>query len=250
MREIFQRIEDNTPVSIEVDMTAFGFSSNNPWLFSIFIKFNGADEQIDGFEEFLETKEALIIALENENRVKYVGTRIVDGWSEVYFYAEDSKSLEAKVSQILKPSNYVYESSVVRDAKWDFHHKNLVPSELEECHIQSEKIIFMLEEEDDDLEAVRSVEHYLSFPLPTQKNRFLNTLELEGYTLKDEISSEEFENGVALVKEHDVTRETVTKEVTTLFEAVKLCQGFYEGWSTTLANESEDETEEELDSDV
>lgn len=239
MRDFFQRLEDDTLISIEVDMNAFGFSSNNPWLFSVFIKFDGADEQIAGYEEFLETKEALIIALENENRVKYVGTRIVDGWSEIYFYAEDSKSLDTTVAQILKPSNYVYESSVVRDAKWDFHHKNLVPTELEECYIQSEKIIFMLEEEDDDLEVVRTVEHYLSFEVPTQKNRFLNTLELEGYTFKDEISSDEFENGVALVKEHNVTSETIRLEVSQLFEAVKACQGFYEGWSTTLAEEIE-----------
>ena len=239
MRDFFQRLEDDTLISIEVDMNAFGFSSNNPWLFSVFIKFDGADEQIAGYEEFLETKEALIIALENENRVKYVGTRIVDGWSEIYFYAQDSKSLDTTVAQILKPSNYVYESSVVRDAKWDFHHKNLVPTELEECHIQSEKIIFMLEEEGDDLEVVRTVEHYLSFEVPTQKNRFLNTLELEGYTFKDEISSDEFENGVALVKEHNVTSETIRLEVSQLFEAVKACQGFYEGWSTTLAEEIE-----------
>ena len=243
MRDIFQRIEDGSLVNIEVDLTAFAYSTNNPWLFSVFIKFDSADEQINGFEEFLETKEALIIALENEDKVKYVGTRIVDGWSEMYFYSVDSKSLESTVSQILKPSNYVYESSVVRDTKWDFHHKNLTPSELEQCHIESEKIIFMLEEEEDDLSVVRPVEHYLSFELPTQKNRFINTLDLEGYTLKDEISSEDFEHGIALIKEHDVTSETVHGEVTKVFEAVKKSQGFYEGWSTVLAAELEQEVD-------
>lgn len=244
MRDIFQRVEDDSLVNIEVDLNAFAYSSNNPWLFSVFIKFDSANEQMNGFEEFLETKEALIIALENEEKVKYVGTRIVDGWSEMYFYSVDSKSLEATVSQILKPCNYVYETSVVRDTKWDFHHKNLTPSELEQCHIESEKIIFMLEEEEDDLELVRPVEHYLSFELPTQKNRFINTLELDGYTLKDEISSEDFEHGIALVKEHNVTSETVYEEVTKVFEAVKKCQGFYEGWSTVLASELEQEVSE------
>jgi len=243
MRDIFQREEDGSVVSIEVDLNAFAYSSNNPWLFSIFIKYDSSDEQMDGFEEFLETKESLIIALENEDKVKYVGSRIVDGWSEVYFYAEESKSLESTVAKILKPSNYAYESSVVRDTKWDFHHKNLKPSELEQCHIESEKIIFMLEEEEDDLEVVRPVEHYLSFEVPTQKNRFVNTLDLEGYTLKDEISSEEFEHGIAIVKEHNVTRQTLKEEVTKIFEAVKKCQGYYEGWSTVLASELEKEVD-------
>ena len=243
MRDIFQRLEDGHLVNIEIDLNAFAYSGNNPWLFSIFIKFDGADEQIAGYEEFLETKEALIIALENEDKVKYVGTRIVDGWSEMYFYSQDSKSLESTVTQILKPCNYVYESSVVRDTKWDFHHKNLKPSELEQCHIESEKIIFMLEEEDDDLDVIRPVEHYLSFELPTQKNRFINTLDLEGYTLKDEISSEDFEHGIALVKDHNVTSQTLNEEVSKIFEAVKKCQGYYEGWSTVLAAELEKEVD-------
>ena len=234
MRDFFQRLENGDLVNIEIDLNAFAYSSNNPWLFSVFIKFDGADAQIEGYDEFLETKEALIIALENEDKVKYVGTRIIDGWSEIYFYSQESKSLDSTVSKILQPSNYVFESSVVRDTKWDFHHKNLIPSELEQCNIESEKIIFMLEEEGDTLETARPVEHYLSFELPTQKNRFINSLDLEGYTLKDEISSEEFANGIALVKEHEVTSQRVQKEVALVFEAVKKCQGYYEGWSTTL----------------
>ena len=240
MRELFTRIEEDSVVHLEVDMNAFAYSSDNPWLFSVFIKFDAADELSESFEEFLEAKEALIIALEHEERTKYVGMRIVDGWSELYFYANDSKDLDAIVTKILSPSHYVYESSVVRDTKWDFHYKNLKPSELELCHIESEKIIFMLEEEEDDLEVVRPVEHYISFELPTQKNRFTNTLNIEGYTLKDEISSEEFEHGIALVKEHNVTSETVREEVTKLFEIIKKNQGYYEGWSTILASELEE----------
>jgi len=237
MRELFTRNEENSVVHLEVDMNAFAYSSDNPWLFSVFIKFDGSDEANESFEEFLETKEALIIALEHKDRTKYVGMRIVDGWSEIYFYANDSKDLDAIVTKILSPSHYVYESSVVRDTKWDFHYKNLKPSELELCHIESEKIIFMLEEEDDDLEVVRPVEHYISFELPTQKNRFINTLDIEGYTLKDEISSEEFEHGIALVKEHNVTRKTLQEELSKLFEIIKKHQGFYEGWSTVLSKD-------------
>ena len=240
MRELFTRNEEDSVVHLEVEMNAFAYSSDNPWLLSVFIKFDDADESSESFEEFLETKEALIIALEHEERTKYVGMRIVDGWSELYFYANDSKELENIVTKILSSSPYVYESSIVRDTKWDFHYKNLKPTELELCHIESQKIIFMLEEEDDDLSVVRPVEHYVSFELPTQKNRFLNTLDIEGFSFKDEISSEEFENGVALIKEHDLQRVTVEKEVSALFEAIKKSQGYYEGWSTLLASELEE----------
>ncbi|WP_434579742.1 DUF695 domain-containing protein [Sulfurimonas sp. NW15] len=237
MREIFLRNEDGNQVSIEVDLNAYAYSNKYGWLLSVFIKFDALDESAEGFEEFLDVKESLIITLEHEDKAKYVGSRVVDGWSELYFYAADSKGLDAAVANMLKPAHYIYESNVVRDTKWDFHYKNLAPNELELCHIESEKIIFLLKEEGDNLEIPRAVEHYVSFTTPTQKNKFLNSLSLEGFSFKDEISSDEFENGIALVKTHAVTTEEVRKVVNELFEAIKKEQGYYEGWSTLLAQE-------------
>jgi len=236
MREFFTRNEENQEIIIESDLNAYAYSQKYGWLVSVFIKFDASDNTQEGFEEFLETKETLIIALEHGEKAKYVGSRVVDGWSELYFYANTSKGLDATIKEILQPSEYVYESSVVKDNKWDFHYKNLTPTELELCHIQSDKIIFMLEDEEDSLDVPRDVEHYLSFDTPTQKERFLETLDLDGFTFKDEISSDEFENGIALVKEHAVTKEVVQKEVEKLFEAVKKEHGYYEGWSTTLVD--------------
>jgi len=239
MREIFDRIDDGSLIHIEVDLEADEQRESNIWLFSVFIKFDSFDESKEGFEEFLEFKESLIIALEHEGRVKYVGARIVDGWSELYFYASTSKELDAMVTAILKKSGYSYESNVVKDPKWNFYDLQLCPNTLELTHIQSAKVIFLLEEEGDDLSAKREVEHYISFETPTQKNRFLNTLDIEGFSFKDDISSEEFEHGVALIKEHAVTYEEVKKVVEELFEKVKLERGYYEGWSTTFVGSDE-----------
>ena len=236
MREIFTRAQDDSLIYIEVDMNAYAYVKRFAWLFSVFVKFDALDESSAGFEEFLETKESLIIALEHNDTAKYVGMRVVDGWSELYFYSDESKELESRVAKMLTPSNYMYESSVVKDAKWDFHYKNIFPTELELCHIESEKIIFLLEEEEDDLSVARDVEHYASFETPTQKNKFINTLDIDGFTLKDEIDSDEFENGVALIKRHNVTSQEVKKVVEELFAALKKSQGYYEGWSTTLVD--------------
>ncbi|MEA3370440.1 MAG: DUF695 domain-containing protein [Campylobacterota bacterium] len=236
MREIFQRLEDGENIHYEVEMDAGEFKSENPWLFSVFVKFDSCDENSDGFEEFLETKGSLIIALESEGEVHYVGSRVVDGWSEFYFYASDSKELNSMSTAILKESGYTYESNVVKDKKWNFYETQLFPTELEQHNIQTAKIIFLLEEEGDDLSLARDVEHYVSFEVPTQKNRFINTLNVEGFSFKDDISSDEFEHGVALVKNHAVTYEEATKVIAELFEFIKKEHGYYEGWSTTLVN--------------
>jgi regulator of RNase E activity RraB len=235
MREIFTRIEeDGSEVIIEADMSAYAYSERYKWLFSVFVKFGDMQEGSEGFEEFLETKESLIIAVEHDEKAKYVGSRVVDGWHELYFYADDSKKLGVTVTNMFSNSGLVYESNIVKDAKWDFHYKYITPSELELAHIQSDKIIFLLEEEGDDVSAVRPVEHYLSFMTPTQKEKFVNSLPFEGFSFKDDISSDDFEYGIAVTKEHDVRAEVVKQEVETLFEAVKKEKGFYEGWSTVL----------------
>lgn len=233
MREIFKRVQDSCEMVIETNIQALDAKEMNPWLFSVFLKQDATTDE--RYEEFLETKESLIIALEHRDRAIFVGSRLYEGWAEFYFYAMDSKKLDAITSNILTPSSYVYESNVVRDTKWNFYEKELYPSELEFCHIESEKIIFMLEEEEDDLSIKRDVEHYLSFETPSQKDRFLQNLDLEGVRFKDEISSDEFDNAIALVKVHAPTKEEVSQAVNELFAKVKEYGGYYEGWSTTLA---------------
>jgi len=232
MREIFKRVQDSCEMIIETNLKAIDSKDMNPWLFSVFLKQDATTNE--RYEEFLETKESLIIALGHIDRAVFVGSRLYNSWAEFYFYAMDSKKLDAITSGILTPSSYVYESNVVRDTKWNFYEKELYPSELEFCHIESDKIIFMLEEEDDDLSIKRDVEHYLSFDTPSQKDRFLGNLNIEGVKFKDEISSDEFDNGIALLKVHAPTQKEVSEVVNELYAKVKEYGGYYEGWSTTL----------------
>ncbi len=234
MRELFVREEDSHNVIIEVELDTQEIQEMNPWLLSIFIKYDSTKQDKDTYEEFLETKESLIIALEHNQRALYVGSRVVDGWNEFYFYSYDSKNLDKTVKKILSPSEYIFESNIVRDTKWEFYENQLVPNELELHHIESSKIIFLLQEEGEDLSISRDVEHYVSFLTPTQKDRFLENLNLDGFSFKDEISSEEFEHGLALIKNHSVTKNEVKKTIEELFLKIKQEGGFYEGWSTTL----------------
>lgn len=238
MREIFTRNEKSQILNIEIEIDAGMYKDEYSWLFSVFIKYDGLDDSSQAYEEFLETKESLIIAIECENKAKYLAQRIVDGWSEFYFCTSTTKELDTLVTAMLKDTGYSYESNIIKDKKWNFYETQLFPSQLELAHIQSEKIIFLLKEEGEDLSIARDVEHYISFETPTQKNRFLNTLNIEGFSFKDEISSDEFQNGIALIKNHSVDSAEVTKVVRELFTKVKEDKGYYEGWSTILVNDA------------
>lgn len=237
MREVYERVEDNTPISIEVDTDAIDMKHEFNMLFSVFVKPNLTGNTVDVYEECLELKESMIIAVEYEGNAKYVGTRIVDGWHEIYFYTSTAKELNTLVASLLGESGHMYESHVVKDKKWDFYEKQLFPTELDFAHIQSDKIILLLQDEGDDLAVPRDVEHYVSFETPTQKERFIENVQKDGFIFKDDIANDEFAHGVALVKSHDVTKKTLQEVVDSLFEKIKESHGYYEGWSTTLASQ-------------
>ncbi|MBD3797563.1 MAG: DUF695 domain-containing protein [Campylobacterales bacterium] len=239
MTQHYYKQDETNKIATEVDPNAYGYSQKYSWLFSVFIKFDLENKNHEKYEEFLDTKASIIQSIELNEAAKYVGSRVVDGWTELYFYAKDSKSLGNKVASILSSLEYPYEANVVKDAKWDFYNYNLFPTELEAHHIQSRQILQMLIDEDDDLSIARPVEHYMYFDTPTQKDRYVKNLSLEGFSYKDEIDSDEFENGIALTATHDLLPETIDAMVEKVYENLQKDHGHYEGWSTTLAADLE-----------
>jgi hypothetical protein len=237
MREIFKRVEDKQEVSIEVYFDAKEYQEFNPWLFSVFIKYDACQEPEDGLDNFFEIKESLIITLEHETQTKYVGNRVVGDWSEIYFYSNSSKNLDAITTKILKPIGYIYESNVAKDKDWNFFDHNIFPTDLELSLIQSEKIVELLEDEGDNISTPREVEHYASFDTSSQKDRFVNKALDAGFKFKDEISSEEFEHGVALTKQHCLTKEELKKVITLFLTLIKEEHGEYELWSTVIQDD-------------
>jgi len=237
MREIFKRIEGEEEVNIEVYLDAKEHSEFKPWIFSVFIKYDSFNDSEDGLDAFFETKESLIIALELDEKTVYVGNRLVGEWSELYFYSEDSKGLEANTANVLKPTKYVYQANVVKDSDWEFFQYNIFPSDLELCLMQSKKIVEHLEDEGDKISSPREVEHYASFETPTQKDRFVKNACEQGFEFKDDISGDDIEHGVALVKTHNVTMDELENVITPLIKLIQAENGEYELWSTTLQDE-------------
>lgn len=237
MREQFNRIEDEQEVNIEVYLDAKEHKETSPWIFSVFVKYDAYNETDDELDSFFETKESLIIALEHENIANYVGNRLVGEWSEIYFYAADSKQLDAITAKILKPTSYIYESNVAKDKDWEFFDHNIFPTDLELSLMQSAKIVELLKEEGDNISTIREVEHYASFETSTQKDRFIDKAVHAGFKFKDDLSSDEFDHGVALIKEHNVTSEKLKEVITPLITLIKEEHGEYELWSTVIQDD-------------
>ena len=231
MRKIYKKKIDEELYLVEVDLDTQEFEKDFSYLFSVFIKAT--------LNELKEIKESLVLGIEYDKKAKYIGSREIDGWSELYFCASYSKDLNSMVTTMLQDKNLIYESNIVKDRRWSFYKRQLLPTPLEFANIQSSNIINLLKEEGDILENVREVEHYLSFEIPTQKEKFIENLAIDGFVYKDEIDTQEFENGIVLMKKHSVDESSVEIEVTNIFEALKEFGGYYEGWSTVISLEEE-----------
>jgi regulator of RNase E activity RraB len=217
---------------IEVNLGDIRNDNNLEYLVSVFIKFNALHEDIEEVEEFLNFKEELIEKL--ADTAVYIGMRVIDGWSEFYFYSKDSKGIEQKVASIFSGSGYVYETSITKDNKWDFYYKNLFPSDLEMYLIYSKKIVLQMMAEGDNLIAPREVEHYVSFDTASQKERFVKNVEKIGFRYKDDIDNKELAHAVAITKEHALDQDSLQTTISELLKLVKQDHGRYELWSSTI----------------
>ena len=232
MRELF--ISEDEKIDIEVELDIDENTKTYPWLFSLFINFDLEKKTQDEIEIFLEMKESIILKLEKNSMVKYVGQRTIDGWIELYFYSLNSKNIQKSIVNYLKETSLQFESGVVRDTKWDFYTANLMPNELEYCYIESQKIVELLKEEGDTINEPREVEHYAMFDTETQKQRFTQSAIESGFIFKDDISNDECNHGVALIKVHNLQNEALHKAIKELYDAAKVEHGHYELWSTML----------------
>jgi len=219
---------------IEVNLGDVQDQEKYEYLLSVFVKFDAFHEEIEAVENFLELKQDLIDQLEDE--AVYVGMRVVDGWSEIYFYTSQSKNVQKIVASVFSESGYKYESSISKDPKWKFFYKTLYPTDLETYLIYSKKIVLQMMAEGDSLVEVREVEHYVSFDTASQKERFIKEVQEVGFHYKDDVDSAELPHAVAVVKEHALDQDSLRKVISELLGYIEKNHGHYELWSAPLVN--------------
>ncbi len=238
--------EDKNLVGVECDMTLSDFEPKNeyPWLFWVYVQLR--HESVDGAinpEEIAiveELQEQFSIEMKLSDLGVYVGSRLSDGWLEIYFYNRHNKGVEKKCAQVMKAfGDYAYETASKRDKDWAFYTKTLYPNIYMQQQIQSRDIIEALIDEEDDLSVVRKVEHYTFFQTLASRERFATLFEKEGYEILGDVEDEgDYMYGLVVSKEHAVDAQTVETTCAFLIENTLLEHGIYEGWSTTLAEDT------------
>ena len=208
-------------------------------LLYVFVKFDGDDEELLTIEQsILKSTERLDL--------DYVGWRLFEGWGEFYFYAESGKGFENALSEALKPK-YQYESGNRRDKKYETYKKLLLPNEVEYNRVQSEAIIGELEEAGDDLDAEHRIEHHAVFMTQSQRKRFIEEMQEEGFAFLqeflDEKAEDDFVYSVVFTKLSALSLEIIEEQNASIFPLIKQGQVRYEEGGTEALRTDEEEDE-------
>lgn len=204
-------------------------------LLYVFIKFNADNEELLVIEKKILDKSKKL-------DLDYVGCRVIDGWVEFYYYGESAKGFENALNEALKPKHQ-FESGNRKDKKYETYYKMLLPNEKEYNAIQSEAIISELEESGCDLNAEHRVEHHAVFMTSSQRKRFINNIEEEGFAFLqefiDEKAEDDFVYGVVFTKLSALSLDIINEQTESIFPLIKLEHGRYEGWGTQAVSELE-----------
>jgi len=201
-----------------------------------FIKFDGDDEELLEIEQKLLTQATKL-------KLDYVGWRRIDGWVEFYFYGEQAKGFENALNEALKPK-YQFESGNRKDKKYETYYKLLMPNTQEYHNLQSEEIIADLEEAGDTLEEEHRIEYHAVFMTSSQRKRFIENIEEDGFSFLndflDEKAEDDFVYGVVFTKLSPVSIELLNEQTKIIFPSLEKEHGRYEGWGTNAVTIEEE----------
>lgn len=236
--------ESGEPVWIEANLDLEAEAEDAVWMLWAFAPLKRAVDGGDCDDEekaaLRRTVDALSDALELGNGAVYAGTRIQDGWAEVYFYAAWSKGAEKVFRDRFRDAGYPQiEYGANRDTQRHFYHASLYPDAYAFQQAKSREIIEELQAAGDDLSLVRPVEHYLFFQTPTSMRRAAERLREEGERVETDVEGEgAYPHGLMLQREHACTLEALDAVTRPLIDAAEREHGTYVGWSTVLADDA------------
>lgn len=247
MIEHYMRYRDDVPpVRVEVDLSLAEeeMRFTKPLLLWVFVRMQSPNDaglcSGEECERLLRLRDALIASLKEKLGARFSGSRMSEGWYELYFYARSGKKLIAAAGEAIGTfPGYTFDTGSSRDEAWHHYENELYPDTLTQHQIYNRHIVEELVEAGDDVMLPREVEHYLFFRLPAQRQRTEMRLEELGYVAREAVEQGgEYCYGSVVTRVQPVDEATMMHTVTELLETVALEYGRYEGWSTTLASET------------
>ena len=233
--ETYHKNLEGQEVIINVDVSIYSNVDDVEFIHSnvTFVEFKLKD--LEDKKMVLDLEEQLAHLVTKEDRGHYVGQIIANELVTFFYYVQSDHGWQKALKEYLETfKNYEISSETQEDEEWAYYKKLLYPTVKEWQKIDNTKVCQQLLERGDDLERLRSIEHKLHFISEYKRRDLIESLEEEGFTIKEDFMTVDGFNGFTFEREDNVNIESINQVTAYLVEELDIHDAIYDGWETTL----------------
>ncbi|MGA4719842.1 DUF695 domain-containing protein [Fictibacillus nanhaiensis] len=228
---------------VDLDVTEEINISKYKWLFTVKLIVKSPTEL--GFPD--EREDELMGELEydlmeklNEEDIIQVGRLTTNGTREFFYYAKKEKQvkiIDQLALAIFDKSGYQTEiSNLEEEEPWSFYYEFLYPNEYHLQQMGNRDLVELLEQENDDLEHPREIQHWIEFQTLKDLNAFEQDIHKEGFkTVELEVEkNEEGTFNITISREDSVDYDMIDAVTYLIIETAQKYNGEYDGWESPV----------------
>ncbi|MBD7963870.1 DUF695 domain-containing protein [Fictibacillus norfolkensis] len=228
---------------VDLDVTEEINIKKYNWLFTVKLTIKSPTEL--GFPE--EIEDELLGELEYDVMEKLyvediiqVGRLTTNGTREFFYYAKKEKQIKIIDKQALAIfDNNKYEteiSSIEEEEPWSFYYDFLYPNEYHLQQMNNRDLVELLEQENDDLEHPREIQHWIEFQTLKDLKAFEQDIIKEGFKTQDfeQEKNEEGTFSITIIREDGVDYEMIDAVTYLIIETAQKYHGEYDGWESPV----------------
>ena len=174
-----------------------------------------------------------------------VAALTVQGEVTWYFYSQAPEALQERLSATWDTSmGYTYQVECSEDKQWNFFLKGLYPNIYEKQTIYNREILSACQENDDQVEVPRPIEHWLYFDTEQDMLTAIEKAAALGFTVysSEKVVPEEGKEvqedlGYCLILSKENTPIDIDGDTWDLIDIALDTHGGYDGWETILVKE-------------
>ena len=174
-----------------------------------------------------------------------VAVLTVQGEVTWYFYSQAPEALQERLSATWDTSmGYTYQVECSEDKQWNFFLKGLYPNIYEKQTIYNREILSACQENDDQVEVPRPIEHWLYFDTEQDMLTAIEKAAALGFTVysSEKVVPEEGKEvqedlGYCLILSKENTPIDIDGDTWDLIDIALDTHGGYDGWETILVKE-------------
>lgn len=241
----FCKVEDK-PASIRLNLALNQIAPVEKYNEQIWfsVKFMNPDENgfttREEFETINTIEDGIVDNLGSAYNIILAGAVKTDGRLDLYMYTTSTKEVESIIRSTMLDNfkDYQYAVDIKQDKGWEDYFNFLYPNPYEFQTIQNRRVILQLEQNGDNPEIKRKVDHWVDFKDETSLETFVNNVISKGYEVvkKQQIDQGEFKYSVNVAREDVTIFSEVNDYVWELIELAHESNGKYIGWGCPIAN--------------